>query len=130
MAKIPLHMIASTELRPALTINCDISPKVQAWFQELLTKGKSVSVTRGKKGTVIVSTPDKTLESRAQFLQIVNLACSVPKDARYTSTLSAQKNQETAGIARKRTGKEQEDRVSKKKTQRIMESEVDSDPSY
>jgi hypothetical protein len=90
--KIPLHVITSHDLRPALTINRDMSPKNLEWFQALLKKSTSISEAMSKRGSITVYTPRKTLKSWARFLIILNIAHSVLEDAKYTSTLLAQKN--------------------------------------
>jgi hypothetical protein len=62
LTKIPLRMITSNELRPALTINHDMSSKILEWFQALLRKSTSFSEAKSKRGSVTVYTPRKTLK--------------------------------------------------------------------
>jgi hypothetical protein len=129
MTKIPLHMITTQELRPALTINREMSPKVREWFRELIRKSTSISEPRNKRGSVTVYTSKKTLKPWARFLPILNIACSVPEDTDYTSTLLAQKNQEHTGGTRKRVGID--DRVPRKKKlqRRALDDSGNSDAS-
>jgi hypothetical protein len=134
LTKIPMHTVKSHELRPAQTINCDMIPKIIAWFQTLIHKSTSIADEKIKRGSVTVYTPKGNLEPWAQILPILNIACNVPEVAEYTTTLLAQKHQETAGGTRKRTEKERVRRNRKKlkfPQRRILEdSESDSDDTY
>jgi hypothetical protein len=133
LTKIPLHMVTSHELRPALTINCNMIPKILEWFQAKQKKRKSVLDKQIKRGTITVFTPKLTLKPWARFPPILNMACSVPDDAEYTSTLQAQKFQDSTGGTRKRMSKDKGYRVQKKKKkqqQRILEDSENSDDTY
>jgi hypothetical protein len=63
LRKIPLHIITLHELRPALTINHNMSPKIIDWFQALLRKSTSIPEAKRKRGSITVYTPRKTLMS-------------------------------------------------------------------
>jgi hypothetical protein len=84
-----------------------------------------------KRGSVRAFTEQRTLKPWARYLPIVNIACNAPEDADHTSTLQAQKVQETTGKARKRTGKNKaNDTTQPKKNARrhaLMDSESSDD---
>jgi hypothetical protein len=67
LTKIILHMITSHELRPALMINRDMSPKILDWFQALLRKSMSILEAKSKRGSVTVYTPKKNAEIKGMI---------------------------------------------------------------
>jgi hypothetical protein len=62
LKKIPLNMVTSHELRPALTINRNMNPKILEWFQDLLKNSMMISEAKSERGTVTVFTPEKKPE--------------------------------------------------------------------
>jgi hypothetical protein len=111
-------------------------PKLLAWVPALLKKGTSIAEEKSKRGSVTVYTTKGKLKPWAQFLPILNLACNVPEDAGYSSTLLGQKNQETTRGTLKRVEKGKNSRIHKKlkvSQRRILEeseSTQDSDDTY